>query len=707
MDKITKKRLIIIIGVIILPLVYSLFYLGGFWDPYNSLSNVKVAVVNEDKCIDNQCKGEQFTNELLKDGTFDFVEVSEEKAETGLVDEKYYAIIKIPSDFTKDLLSASEKNKNQATITYRPNTKSNYLASQILSTAMKEIQMKVEASVTEEVVGTLTTSLQSVPEKTQKISDGLETIYNGTVSLNSGTNTLKEGTTTLKNSYNKFDNGITTALSGSTKLYTLYGTFDDGINSAYNGAATLKQATDSLPALVSGVNNLNSGATNLKTGIKNYTNSVNNALSIYTYLNNYCTALKAQNIKVDDNLSGLCESANNFLNNNSYQMTDANGNVVMVSASTLLSNSATSLNSGAETLALGTSQLNSKVSSLTALKEGIDSLESGLATLKDNSKSIYSALGSLNDGLNTLSTSSKAVSSGISKLDSGASTLNDGSKTLSEGVKTAKDEVDKSIKETKTQTDKLDGLDKHTANAVKTKTDSYGDVNTYGVFFSPYFMSLSLWIGGLLILIGLYYDPDNRFKILGRDTNHRVYRLLGYGALAVIQALALGFILKATLGFEITNLALYYASCILISITFLSIITFLIFIFGDVGKFLAIVFLVLQLASCGGTFPIETEPALYKAIYPFMPMTYSVDLLRESFVNINSNFLTKDVIILILISVLFISIIIVREIYKIRKEKKNNNKIAKKGNKEIIKKEAQSKKINKKIDEMAKNKAKK
>ncbi len=705
MDKITKKRLIIIVGVIVLPLVYSLFYLGGFWDPYNSLNNVPVAIVNEDKCVDNQCKGEEFTKELLKNDTFDFDEVSAEKAEDGLVDEKYYAIIKIPDDFTKDLLSASEKNKKQATITYRPNTKSNYLASQILASAMKEVQMTVEKSVTEEVVGTLTSNLQSVPEKTQQISEGLGTISEGVTTLNNGTTTLKNGTSTLKNSYNTFDNGVTTALSGSAKLYTLYGKFDEGINNAYNGAVLLKEKTNALPELVSGVNNLSAGSSNLATGLENYTTSVSNALTIYENLNNYCTENASS---ITGELKTLCETkVNSFVSDT----VDEDGNIVF-SPSKQLSGTAEQLNTGATSLNEGLGTLNSQTADLAALKDGIDTLADGLGQLKDNSKSVYDGIGSLNSGLNTLSSGSKEVSNGIASLDSGAAALNDGTNTIKDGVNTAKEEVDKSISETKEQTDKLDGLDKHTASAVTTKTDSYGDVNTYGIFFSPYFMSLSLWIGGLLVLIGLYYDPENRFKILGRDTKHRVFRLLGYAALAVVQAIALGFILKTCLGFEVTNLILYYGSCILISAAFLSIITFLIFVFGDVGKFLAIVFLVLQLASCGGTFPIETEPALYKAIYPFMPMTYSVDLLRESFVNINSNFLTKDVTILLLIFVFFSLLVIVREIYKIKKEKKNSEE---KQSKSVVQKETikttpkpkNSQKTNKKATKQAKNKAKK
>lgn len=125
-----------------------------------------------------------------------------------------------------------------------------------------------------------------------------------------------------------------------------------------------------------------------------------------------------------------------------------------------------------------------------------------------------------------------------------------------------------------------------------------------------------------------------------------------------------------TLGFEVTNGFVYYGSCILISEAFLAIIMFLFFNFQDIGKFLALVFLVMQLAACGGTFPIQTEPSVYQAIYPFMPMTYSVDLLRESFVNINSSFLIKDITILVLIMVVFNGLTFVTSMSKARKEQK-------------------------------------
>ena len=91
--------------------------------------------------------------------------------------------------------------------------------------------------------------------------------------------------------------------------------------------------------------------------------------------------------------------------------------------------------------------------------------------------------------------------------------------------------------------------------------------------------------------------------------------------------------------------------------------------FDDIGKFLAVVLLVIQLAACAGTFPLETEPSFFSAISPFMPMTYSVELLRESFVSIDHNLLIKNIVILGSIFIAFTTLTIITEYIKTKTEK--------------------------------------
>lgn len=125
-------------------------------------------------------------------------------------------------------------------------------------------------------------------------------------------------------------------------------------------------------------------------------------------------------------------------------------------------------------------------------------------------------------------------------------------------------------------------------------------------------------------------------------------------------------------GFEIDNMFIYLISSMLIGITFMSIIQFLIRNFGDIGKFLALIILVLQLAAAGGTFPIETIDKGFQVITPYLPMTYSIKLLREILVPTASNFKENYMLILSLISIFAIVVRVIVD--KIKLNNKNLEK---------------------------------
>ena len=627
-------KVLVILGIIILPLIYSFFYLKGFWDPYNQLNKVPVALVNLDECTEN-CKSDELIKTLKEKDVLGLKEVDEKKADKGLINKDYYAVIKIPKDFTESLNNASSKDRKPVDITYASNTKTSYLASQIIGSAVKEIRAELQSEINKEVTKNLIDNLQSVPDQTKQISNAFGTIYNGTKSLNSGAYELKNGLNTLSTSYKDFNNGVEKLAQGTNELYNKYGEFDKGINDAYNGIHYMKQQTDNLD--ISKVPVLVQGSSDLKTGVEVL-------VTEYEKILNTCSSM----IPSDP----LCVIIMNEITNKYKDVNTAKAAI-------------TKLKDGSSELNAGIQELAQQMQLLPQLKDGINDLDEGLLKLKQASASeVYPGIKTINDGAIQLNNGSKEVNEGINKLTNGSNTLAKGTNTLNSGVNEAKTTVDKKVDETKKETDKLTGLDNYSKTPAKIKDEAYGDVKVYGTFFSPYFMSLSLWVGGILILMGLYYDPDNRFKVLGRDSENRAKRLVYYNIIGIVQAIILAFILKLCLGFEVTNIFLYYGTCILISEAFLAIIMFLFFNFKDIGKFLALVFLVLQLASCGGTFPIETEPAFYKAVYPFMPMTYSVDLLRESFVNINSSFLVKDITILLVILVVFNGLIFITGMLK-------------------------------------------
>ena len=157
-DKIMK--VVIFVVVLLIPIIYSFFYLKSYWNPYGDLTQMKIAVVNLDEGKDNENQGKEFVNELKNDGTFDICEVNLDNANEGMQNGDYYATILIPSNFTQCLNSASTKDKQIATITYSPNQATNYLATQIIGSAIKTIETNLQAKVNSKVAENLAQKLE-------------------------------------------------------------------------------------------------------------------------------------------------------------------------------------------------------------------------------------------------------------------------------------------------------------------------------------------------------------------------------------------------------------------------------------------------------------------------------------------------------------------------------------------------------------------
>lgn len=220
---------------------------------------------------------------------------------------------------------------------------------------------------------------------------------------------------------------------------------------------------------------------------------------------------------------------------------------------------------------------------------------------------------------------------GVVTLKNGTSSLDSGAEELKDGVKTAKDGVDDSVADTNEQLKALDGLADYVGDEpVTTETEYVQPVENYGSAFAPYFMCLSLWVGGLMIFFGIYLDYKRKIPSLSKDSKYPVRRGLAFIGISAAQGIALALIIKFALGIVVNNFALLIASCVLVSLTFMAIIQFFLMFTGNIGKFVALFLLILQLTSCAGTFPLETQSNFFIVINKFLPMTYSTQLFKEA-----------------------------------------------------------------------------
>ena len=271
---------VVIAAVLLIPFMYSFFYLKAYWDPYGHMNDIPVAIVNEDKKVNGESKGEDLIDGLKEKNVLGISVVNSKKAEEGLNNKDYYAVITIPSDFTSNLLSAGEENKKAATITYSPNQKSNYLASQIISRVVLEAEKEVRSNVSKEVVSTLTDNLNSVPKKVAKIDDGLKQISDGTSTLKDGAYKLQDGTSTLSSRYNEFNNGVLSVNNGANSLYGGAKELDEGISKLQTGVNSLSSASIKLDDLQNGVSTLKQGEDSFTEGLNSYITLVNYVLPL-------------------------------------------------------------------------------------------------------------------------------------------------------------------------------------------------------------------------------------------------------------------------------------------------------------------------------------------------------------------------------------------------------------------------------------------
>lgn len=645
-------KYVVIIAVLLVPFMYSFFYLKAYWNPYGkgNIDNLPVAVVNKD----SGDKGKELIDNIKESKKLKLSVVSNDEATDGLNDGKYYAIISIPKDFTSSMNSASSTNKRHATITYSPNQKSNYLSSQIINTVVLTVEKNLDNTVNSKIVENLSDKLKAVPTQLNTISTGFGKLSEGTSQIENGASELKSGSEQLKN----------------------------GINEAYNGSKTI---TDGVNASIENLKNDKSEAIDTQTlnNIKNQVTSSVNATFTDTYKNAIgVQAVETVKAQYENNINLLKQGI--LANISAFGITDVdaycNSSSVnpglanycssylgLVSLKNQLNDSSSVIYQSIYNTAI-TSAQKSAVQTASNVSETVAKQVATSAKETATNKSIAS-LTPLQEGLNSLTSGLAKLNTGSNDLYNGTVKLNEGTTTLNNSVKASKVELDDKINSTKSEMKKVDGLSKYSKMPIKAETKEVNKVSSYGTAFSPLFISIALWVGSLMLFMVLYFDKEKRFGLLGIDSKKRVKRTLAYHGLASASGLILGILLQLLLDFSITNVLLYYVSIILIANCFLAIVEFLIETFGDIGKFIALIILVLQLAAAGGTFPIETVTKGFRWLHPLLPMTYTINLLKESLVSVENNLLTQNMLYVFIIFIIFFGLNIILNFMKQKKDK--------------------------------------
>lgn len=290
---------------------------------------------------------------------------------------------------------------------------------------------------------------------------------------------------------------------------------------------------------------------------------------------------------------------------------------------TQIADNNTALTSGATALADGTSKLNSNVPELTkgitALTSGVDQLATGTSTLVSNNATLM-------NGANQLSDGAGQISDGASKLAAGSDTLGDGIKSAADGVTTLNDALKSGAEES--QIDSTDKTTDMVATPVETNHKEISKVENNGHAMAPYMMSVGLYV--TCLAFALMYPIRHGIKKAENAWKYWASKATVMYTVSTLAAIVMVTALRLINGFEPVNLGLTYLLAILVSAAFMSLVMLLSLTTGFIGDFLLLVFMIVNLGGSAGTYPLDTGPAIYKAIHKFVPYTYSVDGFRKT-----------------------------------------------------------------------------
>ena len=292
-----------------------------------------------------------------------------------------------------------------------------------------------------------------------------------------------------------------------------------------------------------------------------------------------------------------------------------------------LANGARRVANGNATLSVG---LNAAASGIDRSANGASTLKDGTQRLADGSRELADGASQLKIGASTLADGSKRLADGSSTAANGAGELSTGLGTLDDGTRTLADKLAEGAKKVPHYSaEGAEHLAEVASAPISIEAKRLNEVPTYGHGLAPYFMALSLWVGAIgyfLMFPAIKKTRADNPDPAWVDTLRYFSRSLW---MAVTQSLLLIGVLVWGLGLEVVDLKGLVAYAVLSSLTFFAINQALVALLGAPGRFLALILAVIQLASAGGTYPIETSPSIFQWLHPFLPLTYAVESFRS------------------------------------------------------------------------------
>ena len=668
--------LIVVVALCILPSLYAWFNIKASWDPYaeSATSGIKIGVVNKD--LGATLNGEDINlgntvvDELKDNKQMGWQFISGEEANQMVEEGKYYAMITIPEDFSKNLTSIVTDDIEKGEIIYTVNEKINAIAPKLTDKGATAVQEKISKAIVSTVSDTIFGLANDLGIELENQIPKITTIYNALLDV--------------QGNFGNINDTVNLAVQGAEQLKTLVVGIQEDIPMIKETVENAQKLSAEVKGFLStSKSSLNNIAPIIKNDIK-ILNEISNDVSTYTSalidaINAGSENVPAMIDSLLDKLNSINKSADSLINiletMNKFspgKFDDIISNLQTVSSK--IDSAITALNTIKDGIANGEKPNLSLLNNIMALSNDISNITNNIYNNFDSE--IVSKINTIFDDAyivadNAMSVLSEAeaklpqVSELLTTVYQGADKGIEGIEFVKEKLPEAENMINDLISRVEGIKDSADLQDivnllksdvqkrsDFLANPVEIVTNTLFSMGNYGTGMTPFYTVLSLWVGLLLLASMLTVEAKGEYSAISQYFG----KMLLFMSIAIIQAIIVSvgdiYILKI----YCVNPLLFVLGSVFTSIIFTLILYSLCSVLGNIGKVLGIVLLVIQIGGSGGTFPIQLTPKFFQVINPFLPFTYAISLAREAIGGVVQSVLIKDIVVLLIYGAIFILI---------------------------------------------------
>ncbi|RDF87625.1 YhgE/Pip domain-containing protein [Lacticaseibacillus paracasei] len=449
-----KLILVSVLVIILIPFLYSIFFLKSVWDPYGDTQNLPVAVVNLDQPVTYQGKklnvGEQTVNKLKNNKKLGWHFVSKAQADKGMKANKYYTVITLPKDFSKNAATILDEHPRKMDLKYQTNDSLNYIGQVISGIGLNALNSEIRANVTNAYASAVFDQIKTIGKGMKNAADAATQIDEGQVKLDDGidqytvaVSQVNDGIQTMKvkvspmssqipqlaSGANQVASGLQTLNGSTTQLASGVGQLANGSNQVTNGLGTLQSKTGTLS---SGVGQLATGSNQVTNGLGTLQTESGQLANGITQLQTGSASLTTGVKNYTDGVTSLSKGIDQLAGSTGSLATDTNS---LATGSSDLTNGLQQLSGSVD------SQNKQAVESAAKLQESLTKYEATLKAKTNQDPDLVAGFEQLETNINALMTQTESSGTSLSttlnqKLIPGSKKVSDGLTTLNQRVPT-------------------------------------------------------------------------------------------------------------------------------------------------------------------------------------------------------------------------------------------------------------------------------